>query len=385
MLNLIFLLIGIGTILIESIMIFLWIGARWQYQRVEPQPYTPKTCVIIPCKGVHERFQENIKAFCHQNYKDYTIVFIVDSPKDPAYTVLKDVADNDPKVKLEVSEFIDGCSGKISALIKGTQVAGDVEVYVFADSDIKPHQEWLHYLVAYLNEKGVGAATGYRWYFPHDLKSLLMSAWNLAAILPFFYHKFNYTWGGSTAIKRKVFHEIEVEGKWRTGFADDLLLTEAVKHKDYKIKFVPKCVVESCSDEDLHDFIRWGSRQFVWVRWYYPSMWIISFLRMAGVKFLMLFGVFLIIVGFTLPGLLMVSTILIPIIYGWLGFTTMKKMMWYPHKQMGSPIGYTLMMPIVALVNTYNYLSSLFMKEVVWGGRTYQKSDVCFQKPGPRN
>jgi len=381
MLNTIFIFLGIIAILSESLMVFLWIGAsRYKYHQEKSTVYTPRTSIIVPCKGIHSKFKENIKAFCQQDYKRYNIIFILDSTEDPAYKLIKDTIGNDPKVSIEISNLIKGCSGKISALITGVKAAGDTEVYVFADSDIKPHKKWLKYLVSSLDEENIGATTGYRWYFPHNLKSALISAWNLASILPFFYGKLNYAWGGSTGIRRTTFLKSKIEEKWRTGFSDDLLLTEAVKDHGYTIKFIPKCVVESFSDEDIYDFIRWGSRQFTWVKWYFPPTWVISFIRMVGVKFLTMFGIFLIFTGFILPGILMMSTILIAIIYGWIGISTMKKNMCYSKKMMGSTATYALMMPVVTFINAYNYLSSLFMREVRWGGRIYRKSDVIRKK-----
>ncbi len=79
----------------------------------------------------------------------------------------------DTKISIVVSEFIEGCSGKISALINGIKNTGDVEVYVFADSDIKPHKKWLSLLVSDLNNNDVGATTGYRWFFPFYNEILL--------------------------------------------------------------------------------------------------------------------------------------------------------------------------------------------------------------------
>ena len=66
MLSLILLILGIGAILSESLMLFLWIGARLQYRQEKISSYTPKACIIIPCKGTHDSFQENIKACLRQ-------------------------------------------------------------------------------------------------------------------------------------------------------------------------------------------------------------------------------------------------------------------------------------------------------------------------------
>jgi len=377
MLYLILLLLGILAISGEMMFIFFWISAKQISKKEKISFYAPKTCVIVPCKGVTKDFKNNIKAICNQNYKDYTIIFVTDSSTDPAYKKLKQFVNKNPKVSIEIVDSYDNkCSGKIAALLKGIQIAGEVDVYVFADSDIRPHKEWLRNLVYSLNTEKIGATTGFRWYFPHGFKSSLLSTWNLASISLLFNPILNYAWGGSTGIRRQLFRELDIETKWRYGFSDDLILTTTVKNAGYKIKFVPKCIVESFDDSDINTFIKWGNIQYTWVKWYYPSIWISSFIGLVGVKFLTLLGIILIITGFILPGLLMLSTILFEMIFGLLGFVICKKIMHYPAKRFGYAIKYALIMPIAFFFISYNFLASLFKNSIVWKRKTYRKSDL---------
>ena len=374
MLYTIFLMLGIIAILGEVLLIFLWAGSRWRYRRERIPSYFPKAHIIVPCKGTTKNFRENIQAICNQDYRDYKIVFVTDSAKDPAYKELKEIISNYPTARIEISDFIDGCSGKISALIKGVKTADDIEVYVFADSDIRPHKDWLRYLVSHLNEDKIGATTGYRWYFPHDLTSLLLSTWNSTCMASLFSHRVNFAWGGSTAISKKLFDELNIEDKWRGALSDDLVLSKAVKDAGYKIKFVPECIVESYGEESIRKFMKWGTRQFTMVRWYYPSLWITSFIIVAGLKFLNFLGLFLLLIGFTLPGVLLISTIFLDMIVGWQRHITFKKIMcYYPEERFGSTLAYIGVTPIVYFLIAYNIISSLLKKEIEWGGRKYLK------------
>jgi cellulose synthase/poly-beta-1,6-N-acetylglucosamine synthase-like glycosyltransferase len=377
MIYLILILLGIGACIAEIFIIFLWVVARWKFKKETPHNYTPKTCIIVPCKGLDINFRENINAFCTQNYKEYTILFITDSAQDAAYGVIQEILPNYPYARLLTADSLSGCSGKIAALLKGIEEAGDVEVYVFADSDIKPHKEWLYHLVSALDNEHIGATTGYRWYFPHSIKSLLISTWNMAGMIPFFYPRLNYTWGGSTSIRKDLFEKLEIAKKWRYGFADDLILTNAVKKAGYLIQFIPKCIVESDYDsKNIHQFLRWGTREFIWARWYNPLTWSIAFIRSIGIKFLTVLGVILLFMGFLLPGVLMISTILLEMICGGLAFITVKKTMWYSNQMSRLLFSYAAMMPIAFFIITYNLIASSYKKEVQWGGRTYLKSDV---------
>ena len=375
MLYTIVLLLGILAVLGEIVFISLWIGTRWRYRKEQLSSYAPKTCIFIPCKGTTEDFKENIKAICSQHYKNYTMVFITDSTTDPAYIELKKILKKNPNARIEITEVLKGCSGKIAALITGINTIENHEVYVFADSDIRPHKDWLRQLVSPLKDIKIGATTGFRWYFPTNRESLLLSTWNLASILFLSYSTFNYAWGGSTAIRKQVFEELDIVTKWRSGFSDDLILTKVVKQAGLKIKFVPKCVVESFDDADIHTFFKWGTTQFTWIRWYYPFIWVISFIGLVGLKALTVLSPGLFITGFLLPGLLMISTIFFEMIYGWLGFITLKKIMWYPQERYSNVIGYALMMPVVFFLMTYNMIASLFKKEIMWKGRKYVESE----------
>jgi cellulose synthase/poly-beta-1,6-N-acetylglucosamine synthase-like glycosyltransferase len=377
MLYTIFLMLGIIAILGEVLLFFSWICHRWRYRKERIPSYFPKAHIIVPCKGTTKNFGKNIQAICNQDYEDYKTVFVTDSTKDPAYKELKEIIGNYPKARIEISDFIEGCSRKISASIKGVKRADDTEVYVFADSDIRPHKDWLRYLVSHLNEDETGATTGYRWYFPHDLTSLLLSTWNSTCIPALFNQRTNFAWGGSMAISKKLFDELNIEDKWRKSIDDDLVLSKAVKDSGYKIKFVPECIVESYGDygeESIRKFIKWSIGQFTLLRWYYPSLWIMSFITVAGLKFLNLLGLFLLLIGFTLPGLLLISTIFLDMIVGWQRQITFKKIMnYYPKERFGSTLAYIGVTPIVYFLIAYNIIASLFKKDYELGGRRYQK------------
>jgi ceramide glucosyltransferase len=376
MLYYLLLILGITAVIGEITFIFFWIYPRLQHKKEKTQDYTPKTCVIVPCKGVTTDFKGNIESICSQDYPNYKVIFVIDSKKDKAYPILKELTSKKSYAKIEFSDVLQGCSGKISALLKGVEKADDVEVFVFADSDIKPHNKWLYFLVNKLNDKRIGATTGFRWYFPHDKTSYLISTWNMASIVGLFYSASNYLWGGSTAIRKKLFDELNVKSKWKNGLSDDLILTEILKNNKYKIKFVPQSVVESPTDEKINTFIKWGSRQLTWMRWYYPSLWIISFFGFIGAKFLTVIGFILPLVGYTLPAILFISMIFLEMIYGYVGFTTMRKFMCYPRNKFRSVAPYILLMPVVFFLLAYNTFISTFKKEIQWGGRAYKKSEV---------
>lgn len=375
----ILLLLGIIALLGEFTLIILWLYTRFQNNKKSALPFHPSAAVIVPCKGINDHFKENITALCNQEYPSFRIIFVVDSKDDPAYLILHQLQSQYQNITINVSDRLDGCSGKIAAQLKGVSVAGSVDVYVFADSDIKPHAKWLYYLIQPLQDKNVGAATGFRWYFPENKKDLLISTWNMASMLGLFYQITSYTWGGSTAIRKTIFEKLDVANKWKRGLSDDLILTALLKKSKYRITFVPQSIVESYADETLSEFLRWGSRQMTWIRWYYPALWFFSFFMFLGLELLIVLGVFFLFTGNFLLGLLFCSSIVFQMTYGYVGFTTLRTVMWYQKERFHSAWLPTVLSPIVFILLLCNMLVSGLNRDIIWCGRTYKKSDVVHE------
>ena len=51
--------------------------------------FRPKCVLIVPCKGLDEAFEANIRSFFEQAYKDYRLWFVVADQEDPAYAHLQ--------------------------------------------------------------------------------------------------------------------------------------------------------------------------------------------------------------------------------------------------------------------------------------------------------
>jgi ceramide glucosyltransferase len=376
MLYIILLILGVLAISGSSVpsILFLYgfIKNRTRKQLIVDQ----KVSIIVPCKGIEKDLEKNLRGICEQKYPDYKVIFVLDSKEDLAYPVIDKIIKNTNNTSIEIAQKLNETSGKISALISGIKKAGDVDIYVFADSDIKPHKEWLTYLVTYLSEDKIGATTGFRWFFSSNLKSSLISTWNMASTVSLFHSISNYAWGGSTAIKKTLFEKLEIESKWKKGFSDDLILTESVKKAGYKIKFLPQCIVESPTETHIKKYLKWATQQFTWVRWYYPSIWFFGLCGMLLIQTAIIAGFILLILGFTIPGILMISAIFFEMLYGLTGILALRKLMNYPKEKFGAITPYYILMPIVCLLYTYNLLLSGFKKEIKWGGRVYRKEDA---------
>jgi len=366
-------LLGIIGILGECIIIGLWLIAYRQTKKTVFPAYFPSASVIVPCKGTGPGFLENIQGFLHQEYPEYEVFFVVDAPDDPAYSIIEHQLQDHQNAHLVLTTPTQGCSGKVAALLSGLPHTQNTKILVFADSDIKPDKHWLQNIVLPLQDERIGATTGYRWYFPSNLKTLLISAWNMASIVFMFYPSSTFAWGGSMAIRKNLFDALHIEEQWRTAYSDDLVLTLSVKKAGYRIYLQPKCIMESPPETRIRSFIHWGTRQYTWVRWYYPVYWIGSFIGFIGAQVIIALGILLLLFGYLLPGVLLCSMILCEILYGLLGITILPKTMIYPKERYPSKVGYALLTPLVFLLLAQNAFASAFTKTITWAGRTYTK------------
>lgn len=333
--------------------------------------------VIVPCKDHHPQLRENLQAICRQDYPSFQVLFILDSSSDSAYPDVAAVIQGVAQARCLFARTVPNTSGKISALLTGLDSGRACEVLVFADSDIRPSVSWLRDLVAPLDEAKVGASTGYRWFMATSLKSAFISTWSLSTVSASFYSFANFAWGGSMAMRTELFDKLGIANEWRTGLSDDLILTKAVKAAGYRIRFVPQSMVESPVDENLRSFIRWGSQQITWMRWYSPLAWAGYYFGVLFVTAVLVMDAVLFVQGDMLFGILLGVTLALEMVYGWIGVWTFEHLMRYPRERFHYKLWYGLLAPVAFLLYAYNALVSSVKREIRWCGKVYRKRDLA--------
>jgi cellulose synthase/poly-beta-1,6-N-acetylglucosamine synthase-like glycosyltransferase len=356
--------------------ISLWIIVDTRTKKRIFPSYTPVVSVVVPCRGTDHGFHENIPAFLTQEYPRYQTLFVVDSKDDPAYSALDQLTKNKPNAHLALTNPLSGCSGKVAALLTGLASTADAEVLVFADSDMKPDTHWLQNMVTPLQDETIGATTGYRWYFPTNWKTLLISVWNMISIVGLFYPS-PEVWGGSTAIRKNLFEKLHIKEKWKTAISDDCVVTKSVQRAKYTIYFEPKCIMESPPETSIRSFTRWGTKQFTWLRWHHPVLWLGAFVWFVGPVVIAIGLLLLLPFGYYIPGILLSSLILFEILCGWLGIHILPKNMVYPKERYSSKIGYAFMTPLAFLLIAQDIIASAINREIQWAGRSYRKRKDC--------
>ena len=264
--------------------------------------FMPFVSVIAPCKGLDEGMEQNLRTLLEQDFPAYEVIFVVDDEDDPAVRVIKSISHKDmDRVRLVIAPKAVESAQKVENLREAVlYVSDESRVFVFADSDARPPKDWLRSLVASLENERVGAATGYRWFISPkpSFASELRSAWNASiasALGP--NSGTNFCWGGSTAIRRDLFDQLDIRAKWKGTLSDDFTLTKAVKEANLKIHFVPRALIPSIENCTFSELLEFTTRQMKITRVYAPTLWLLSFIGSGLFNVTMIWAIWIMIVN----------------------------------------------------------------------------------------
>lgn len=374
---------------IQSIISFLRTMSFARYADTPPNARTPRTqpkaAIILPCKGLEHDFADNIRAYLAQDYRDYEVLFVTESEHDPAYPVLSKLIKQSRRAAWLVVAGEAKSSGQkvhnlLAALDSLDAFDRRVEVLVFADSDARPAKTWLADLVAPLNDRSVGATTGFRWYLPVNggVAAWLLSAWNASA-LAMLGERSGLAWGGATALWRENFNKWEIKKEWQGALSDDYALTNALRELGQRIKFVPACLVATHADVSWQELLEFTTRQLKITRVYAPRIWQLSSFSQLLFNFTFWGGWLYLVKGafsgeinFAL-GSLLICTYALSAMTAWVRVTVAAQCLEEAAAKLSTQRWiYAVAVPLVALLYLYNLLASAFSRRITWRGIDYE-------------
>lgn len=250
-------------------------------------PFTPPAALIVPIKGIDERFAHHLDSLLSQRYPAYRLIFIVQSESDPAWGRLQSqaalfTACADSTGCRSITILAAGLSldegQKVRNLLCGLRsVTEQDECIVFADADAVPDDDWLRRIIHPLTHDDIGATTGYRWLVPQsdrpNLPTMLGSIINSSIATLLGPDGRSHAWGGSMALLRKTALACKLEEHWRGSLSDDYQLTRAIRSLKLRILFVPSCLIASPVDFSWKSLMEFGRRQYLITRVYAPLLW----------------------------------------------------------------------------------------------------------------
>ncbi|MGC8606909.1 MAG: glycosyltransferase [Vulcanisaeta sp.] len=336
----------------------------------------PWVTVIMPVRGLDQNLRNNIASVLSQDYpgrRNY--IFVLDSEDDPAYGIIKDLV---KEFNVKISVLINRGRSKGEALAFALDhVASDVVVFV--DSDVLVHRHWLRDLVSSLIN-GSGAATTYRFYIPLrrlSLGSLLRASFNMIGITAMQNPVARFTWGGSTAVWRRILDKWGVRDYLPYYLSDDYVITHFVHREGLAIDFVPESLVLSLEDIDIREAFTWSVRQL----WY---------VRVYGLRGFLLYAVSYTLYAITLPIVISLSIIntwflalgLLPFILGvikdYVRIISIRAL----DQFYGINITrrYSILLALTSILNVYfswlAIIKTMFTKSINWRGRVFTVIDA---------
>jgi ceramide glucosyltransferase len=387
--ELVFVLLAV-LLFIQSIVSFF---STMRFARYTLAPQTartsrnaPKAVVILPCKGLEHDFEENVRAYLTQDYRDYEVIFVTESEHDPAYPVVaKLIKQNRRAAWLIVAGKTSESGQKVhnlsTALDSLNSIDRRAEVLIFADSDARPAKMWLADLVAPLNDRSVGATTGFRWYVPVPQSgpaAWLLSAWNASA-LAMLGERSGLAWGGATAIWRDSFGKWGIQKQWQGALSDDYALTSALREIGQRIKFVPGCLVASHTDANWQELLEFTTRQLKITRVYAPRIWQLTCFSHLLFNFSFWGGLFWLVKSGLAGSLnlplfsLLTCTYALGAMTAWTRATVAAQLLTAERDQLWQRRWvYALAGPLVSLVYLYNIAASAFSRRISWRGIDYE-------------
>ena len=116
--------------------------------------------VLKPLCGAEPRLYSNLETFCTQTHPSYQLLFGVNSPFDPAASIVQRLAQAYPErdIELVIDFTTHGKNRKIGNLIN-LAARAKYDVIVIADSDIAVEPDYLARVTAPLTDPSVGVVT----------------------------------------------------------------------------------------------------------------------------------------------------------------------------------------------------------------------------------
>jgi len=245
-----------------------YVAARLNQPRSET---LPAATVIVPIKGEDEGLRENLAALAAQEYPDYELIAVARTAADIPAGVLP------ARIRVVLAHGDDPRTGeKVQNLLAAVRMARRQSgIFAFADSDGRPGPDWLRALAAPLEEKGVGASTGFRWFtpVPPTFWTLMRSVWDAVAGGRLGPGDNPFAWGGAMAIRREVFEDARVAEHWKNTISDDYALAAAVHAAGLTIAYAPGALVPCHERLGGGRFFGWMRRQMQITRAYAPRLW----------------------------------------------------------------------------------------------------------------
>ncbi|MCB1230374.1 MAG: hypothetical protein KDN19_08920 [Verrucomicrobiae bacterium] len=252
--------------------------------------------LIVAIKGFDpEQTPPFFEAIRSQGYQRYRLILTMESPDDPVAPWLREElglgrdetqweSGEDTgltSIRLVYAGASEGRGQKVhNQMAAFAELEEGDAIVAFADADMHCGFDWLARLVAPINTGTHPVSTTYRYFVPKrpTFVNLMATAINASVATLGGREKWNSLWGGSMAIARTDFDELNVPALFAGSLNDDLRLGRASRRSGRRPAFVRSLLVPSPVDFSWNSFFEFGRRQYVQVRFFAPIFFKVSHL-----------------------------------------------------------------------------------------------------------
>jgi hypothetical protein len=261
------------TLLPVVAMAIAWSYYAWRCRHPFPMAHgPPAVAVILPLRGADPSLEACLAGLLAQEYPDFQVHIMIDSPQDPAQAVVARVLarGHGPKAKVYVSvrqDRSEHCSLKLSAQRQVlTRLDESIAVVAFLDADAVPAANWLRAMVAPFADPQVGAATGIRWSAPADTEWGSYARYIFNALSFPQMYLYRIPWGGSLAVRTSALSQAGLVDYWSRCFCEDTSAYGPLRAAGLGLAFVPEATQINSEPTDLAGARYFMLRQLVCVR-----------------------------------------------------------------------------------------------------------------------
>lgn len=340
--------------------------------------YQPGVSVIVPIKNIPVNFDKNFKSLLGQDYPNYEVIFSVESKDDPAYKYIKSQIKKYSQLKLAVSSIATRCVQKNQNIITALKLTNNSEVYIFADDDSALNDQWLRELIIPLSDPQVTATSTYFWpYSPNSTLPEMMHVYMNIYTYTLYCFASSFLgstllWGGSIAIRKKVFNELKVKEYWSTSMSDDTQLSKLLSDHRHKTVFVSTALSKNNTPiENIGETINWYVRQLMYIKICRKKIWYLT----TNVIFWFLISIYFWALISTplylfLPNSDYVALVAIPIVFFILDALISTLFIFLG--PINNPAKFIVLTPILRIGQLIAYIKTFFCSKFSWCGIDYQ-------------
>ena len=117
----------------------------------------PPVSVLKPVCGLEKDLKEHLRSICLQDYPEYQVIYSVQNPQDPAFSILKEIQEEfgSDRVSVVISTVEAGANGKVNNLL-GALPEARHEIIIISDSDTNLRPDYLKTITAPFADQKVG-------------------------------------------------------------------------------------------------------------------------------------------------------------------------------------------------------------------------------------